>query len=632
MPTRIDEPDPVAKPKAVPRLSAVAFSGGGFRATLFHLGVLLWLLKQKLLSRDTRIYGVSGGAILAAHLGVHWHQYERGGEDLQGCLRSLLTLIRRDLRNRVFRRWLAFYAVLLTAVISVAIATWINRVQFADTWWSIGWLVLAGATTIIFALTWWLKLIAPVRTRLLEAQYGSFLFTKHTGLKPRPLTLADLNLPVHLAATSLTTGQLICFANNHIIIYKRDYTEEARVNKQRYTLARAVCSSSAFPPAFMPVPLDKAEMGMLQDGRDHALTDGGIHDNLGIQLLRATSAGNQPLKPLRALVSDAGRPFGYSPGSFRGTLRRNMRANDLLMYRVADHDFESFEDHLKDGYALETCRIYPDDPHKMHTNIDNGIQLKIARIRTDLDAFSDDEIYMLVRHGADSAAHIVRGGGDRLPDEEIRSVCGLTRDADVLAAAFEKRYGEKSETLRKVLGGMSQFRRLFIGRDRVVLLWAFPILCAVLAVSMVWVQARRVLPHSLHWSELESTHDVDVDVILISLIEKLKEQRPGLCVLASDPIGQALESGVPADFRVVVPYKSVKRPGASSASCWLFVQRFDGCQRPEKSYSEIAAVPNGSKFSFTICDSSSQDRLILVAFPGDGECQRLSKAIGIEPP
>ena len=50
----------------------LALSGGGFRATLFHLGALLRLNEQGVLPFLQRISGVSGGAIVAAYLGMQW--------------------------------------------------------------------------------------------------------------------------------------------------------------------------------------------------------------------------------------------------------------------------------------------------------------------------------------------------------------------------------------------------------------------------------------------------------------------------------------------------------------------------------------------------------------------------------
>lgn len=54
---------------------SLALSGGGFRATLFHLGVIRHLYEQKTLHHVTKIASVSGGSILAAHLVLHWGDY-----------------------------------------------------------------------------------------------------------------------------------------------------------------------------------------------------------------------------------------------------------------------------------------------------------------------------------------------------------------------------------------------------------------------------------------------------------------------------------------------------------------------------------------------------------------------------
>src|SRR2546422_4869134 len=50
----------------------LALSGGGFRATLFHVGVLWRLNEFGLLSRIDRISSVSGGSITAGLLARRW--------------------------------------------------------------------------------------------------------------------------------------------------------------------------------------------------------------------------------------------------------------------------------------------------------------------------------------------------------------------------------------------------------------------------------------------------------------------------------------------------------------------------------------------------------------------------------
>src|ERR1700730_2556044 len=51
---------------------ALALSGGGFRAMLFHAGALMRLNELGILSRAERISSVSGGSIAAGFLACVW--------------------------------------------------------------------------------------------------------------------------------------------------------------------------------------------------------------------------------------------------------------------------------------------------------------------------------------------------------------------------------------------------------------------------------------------------------------------------------------------------------------------------------------------------------------------------------
>src|ERR1043165_858213 len=53
----------------------IAFSGGGFRATLFHLGVMRFLYEAELLDRVRHVCSVSGGSVLSAHLLLNWQHF-----------------------------------------------------------------------------------------------------------------------------------------------------------------------------------------------------------------------------------------------------------------------------------------------------------------------------------------------------------------------------------------------------------------------------------------------------------------------------------------------------------------------------------------------------------------------------
>jgi len=69
------------KEEEVKKGIAIAVSGGGFRATLFHLGAFLRLNELGYLRKLNRISSVSGGSILAGQLATRWNNLtfdERG--------------------------------------------------------------------------------------------------------------------------------------------------------------------------------------------------------------------------------------------------------------------------------------------------------------------------------------------------------------------------------------------------------------------------------------------------------------------------------------------------------------------------------------------------------------------------
>src|SRR5262249_4821097 len=83
----------------------LALSGGGFRASLYHLGVVRFLRDAGILSRVSHITSVSGGSILAAHLVLNWNRYTGSPEEFEAAASELLSFVRLDVRNRIVRRF-----------------------------------------------------------------------------------------------------------------------------------------------------------------------------------------------------------------------------------------------------------------------------------------------------------------------------------------------------------------------------------------------------------------------------------------------------------------------------------------------------------------------------------------------
>ncbi|HVS36521.1 MAG TPA: patatin-like phospholipase family protein [Gemmataceae bacterium] len=109
-----------------PRKIVLTLSGGGFRATLFHLGVVRFLYEAKLLDRVKKICSVSGGSVLGAHLGLNWERYrnwdaqEPDSHYHDTLSREIIQFAQCVMRGRIGRR-LVRRACLLAFWITVAI-------------------------------------------------------------------------------------------------------------------------------------------------------------------------------------------------------------------------------------------------------------------------------------------------------------------------------------------------------------------------------------------------------------------------------------------------------------------------------------------------------------------------------
>src|SRR5688500_903236 len=90
----------------LPTKIALCLSGGGLRATYFHLGTIKALRRLGLLDKVTNIVSVSGGSILAAHLVLNWNKYCGSDADFKEIEQKIRDFAARDLRGRVIRRWI----------------------------------------------------------------------------------------------------------------------------------------------------------------------------------------------------------------------------------------------------------------------------------------------------------------------------------------------------------------------------------------------------------------------------------------------------------------------------------------------------------------------------------------------
>ena len=226
-----------------------------------------------------------------------------------------------------------------------------------------------------------------------------------------------------LSATDMAFGVNWIFEKERAGDYKIGYLKPPPAD---WMLARAVAASSCFPPVFNPMPIKakyeayKRGKATQEERRDAAkglrLTDGGVYDNLGLEPVWKDHE--------TVLVSDGGATFDPEPD--RGLFKRLKRYADIVGNQVSAlrkrwliSNFMSTElsgTYWGIGSLVENYEL------PGHAGYSPAlVEDVISEVRTDLDAFSEAEIKVLVNHGyllADAAIqkhqpHLI--GADPLP-------------------------------------------------------------------------------------------------------------------------------------------------------------------------------------------------------------------------
>lgn len=445
--------------QTAPDKIALCLSGGGFRATLFHFGLVKALRTHSkegrtALSAVDDVYSVSGGSILAAHLIRKWDRYEGSTGQFLDMEKEIIAFAGRNVRDRVIRRWL--------------LTRWYGRRRFH--WLRKQYESLVGSGSI------------------------SSCYRNENG--PRPPDL-------HILATSFRTGELCSFSPTSFEIERHDSgdTKPPSAPGGHLPLAYAVAASSAFPPLFPPVPLTNEMLRKPEDnyfeGKIH-LSDGGVYDNLGFEKFRLRRARGEAQAGM-LIVSNAGGSFNTDRDkTYSSMLSRNVRASDILMRRVG----ESTEVSVGDMPGVERIwvRIKDTAPDE---SLEPATQQLLRLVRTDLDAFGADLAGMLVDHGYRVGAARLTEQGWIETEQLPRCVKSGSDDglSDVAANAANRTY--------------KSFYRDFGDWKTVPLLWAL-FLLALAAVSITIYlavsdsRARAAKEQAEHAALVERAKEADL--------------------------------------------------------------------------------------------------------------------------
>ncbi|MGR9107064.1 MAG: patatin-like phospholipase family protein [Gammaproteobacteria bacterium] len=410
----------------------VALSGGGFRASYFHIGVLAQMAEQGLLRHVEVISTVSGGSIVGALYYLHIKKLleskpdnEITDQDYVRIVETIETTFKKATDKNI--RMLTFASLAANLRFHRAdysrsdrISNLYNELIYRDVLSNVG---------------------DPVEMRKLKISPCGTNNQFDLG-HDNPGRQAKVPILI-INATALNTGRLWQFTAKSMgeltvakddqgkPVYDQTDSKPIRLLKadpsydaigldrlKAFRLGHAVGASAGVPALFPPLSIS----GLYKDdGKDIRvqLVDGGVYDNQGIESL-------QYEKCTHYVVSDASKQLGveYQPHTdaakvifrgFDGILPDRVRSESLKELFASKGGNNVAFMHLRKGLEIReiawiNANGKPDEenppekpPAVRATSSDYGVppgvQKSLANIRTDLDAFSEVEAFSLMLDG-----------------------------------------------------------------------------------------------------------------------------------------------------------------------------------------------------------------------------------------
>ncbi len=394
----------------------LALSGGGFRASLFHIGVLALLAERDILRSVQVISTVSGGSIIGALYYLHVKKLLERRSDEQIVADDFVKIVKRiendflqGVRKNLRVRALGNVAKNLRMLLEPKYSRSDRMAELYDEIFYNGIASELGMG----------PRIALPDLKIQPHGYPGEFHPRHNNEGRRA------KVPILIInATTLNTGHNWQFtavgmgewspedtgefdADLHLkwFTYDKPRAEKYR----RVPLSVAVAASACVPGVFQPLPLTK-----LYDNLTPRLVDGGVQDNQGLSSILYESCTDVIVSDASGQMEDKSNPSGMLPFVV-------LRSNSIFQNRVRDLGFGMLkcrvpEDrrmilHLKEG--LQPTGLEPDGTfdeeairqlRKLPSGIDERVQKMLSSVRTDLDSFTDVEAYSLMYSGYGQAA------------------------------------------------------------------------------------------------------------------------------------------------------------------------------------------------------------------------------------
>ncbi|MDH3529126.1 MAG: patatin-like phospholipase family protein [Acidobacteriota bacterium] len=498
----------------------LALSGGGFRASFYHIGMLAKLAELDVLRLVEVISCVSGGSVIGAHYYIALRQklescpdsaFDRDDyvELVEKIAEDFLDGVRRNLRVRLFSRLEDNFRMLLTGSLT-------RTLKVGDLYESEIFSKVQDRDLYLDKLN-----IYPQGDRSFEPKLHNW--RRENKVPMLFLNCATLNTGHNWQFTTTWMGEPPTIIETDIDmndVLRRMYYWEAPRAHRHIRLGHAVAASTCVPGLFEPLALS----GLYED-RVVSLVDGGVCDNQGISSLLEQDCQIM-------LVSDGSGQTDSVNVPKEGAIGVLARCFNIFQSRIRDAQFGELDArrrasllrgltfiHLKKGLDRNHVPWIEEDAEDEQARalrtageaaadtsfgISKELQKQMAGIRTDLDAFSDLEAYALMASGYLMTEEAFQ------TDEALRKISKQSERHTwkfLTIANDLKETGEDRGQIAKILSvsGSVVFKVWRLDPKLKVAAWAIVVIALTLTLGLFWLLRDYVLISELTIGKLGVT-------------------------------------------------------------------------------------------------------------------------------
>jgi predicted acylesterase/phospholipase RssA len=388
----------------------LALSGGGFRASFFHIGVLARLAELDLLRSIEVISTVSGGSIIGALYYLHVRRLLESSRDnrttpgdyitiVQSVERDFLEGVQNNLRTQAYADFGKNFKMIKSREFS-------RSDRMAELYDEYFYDRVSDHPRICLSE---LKILplgesSPFNPRTQNkdriSKVPALIINATTLNSGRNWQFSVVDAGEHEPDSLFERAQLDEYDKSVLFKAFRYGAEGLPEKYRRIPLSVAVAASASVPGIFPPLPLTD-----LYPNATPKLVDGGVFDNQGTSALLYEKCTDLLISDASGQMNDEAKP----PSNLISVL---LRTNAVSMDRIRDSGFgflrelkksgeiQSYQSlHLKQGFDVD--KLNPMERAKdagelvrndhLEYRINSEVQLKLSEMRTDLDSFTEVE-------------------------------------------------------------------------------------------------------------------------------------------------------------------------------------------------------------------------------------------------